>query len=187
MHLLLIKLNDDMFAWPGAVQLSSIQWQSPISMLCADASLPPNCAVMPGLWPYRALWVYGGLAMGTFIVRTMKHVLFHDSHHFSELFGTVLLNPQASFFTLLKKLSVCKLSLPVGSIGWPSLRTVLQPGLIRLLLIIIAYSAIQISKEMAVKLIGDCYYAGGRVKLNYLLLGLALFQFPFLAWLHVKP
>ena len=29
--------------------------------------------------------------------------------------------------------------------------------------------------------------AGGGSRLNYLLLGLAVFQFPFLAWLNTKP
>ena len=48
-----------------------------------------SCLELPGLWPYRVLWIYGGLAMGTFIVRTMKHVLFHDAPHFSEPFSHV--------------------------------------------------------------------------------------------------
>jgi hypothetical protein len=34
-----------------------------------------------GVWPYRAVLGYGTVAMATFLIRVMKHVLFQDKGH----------------------------------------------------------------------------------------------------------
>ena len=100
-------------------------------------------AVAAGVWPYRVVLVYGSLAMGTFMVRTMKRVLFQDPHH-SEL-----------------------LSFP-WQWQWQS--------------DFLAENLTEVTDFLITLLL-----AGGGSRLNYLLLGLALFQFPFLAWLNTKP
>ncbi len=37
-----------------------------------------------GGWSYYAAWIYGSLCMATFIVRTMKRVLFREARQYSE-------------------------------------------------------------------------------------------------------
>ncbi len=37
-----------------------------------------------GGWSYYAAWIYGSLCMATFIVRTMKRVLFREARQYSK-------------------------------------------------------------------------------------------------------
>ena len=42
-----------------------------------------------GLWPHRGVWLYGGLAMGTFMVRSITHVIFRDAAHSRKFYATI--------------------------------------------------------------------------------------------------
>ena len=45
-----------------------------------------TCAMfVTGGWSYYAAWIYGSLCMATFIVRTMKRVLFREARQYSKL------------------------------------------------------------------------------------------------------
>ena len=40
--------------------------------------------VFAGGWSFYVAWIYGSLCMATFIVRTMKRVLFRDARQYSK-------------------------------------------------------------------------------------------------------
>lgn len=79
------------------------------------AQLHPFCEGCPdnhtflcvGGWSFYAAWVYGSLCMATFIVRTMKRVLFREARQYSECFTTaLLLHVQEKCLVTLQPLSL---------------------------------------------------------------------------------
>ncbi|KAA6422860.1 hypothetical protein WJX79_000938 [Trebouxia sp. C0005] len=108
-HLLVLKLVLWLLGVPSAVPfLEALCYTGyPLVSVCINTVV----VTLLGGWSYYAAWIYGSLCMATFIVRTMKRVLFREARQYS----------------------------------------------------------VDSSKH------------------NYMLLGLAVFQFPYIAWLTVRP
>lgn len=76
--------------------------QAPFCKRCPDTHTSP-CV---GGWSFYAAWVYGSLCMATFIVRTMKRVLFREARQYSKCYtATLILLLQDTCLVTLQLLS----------------------------------------------------------------------------------
>lgn len=69
----------------GNVRNSSCSVQRAVPILHSLTVTAGNA----GSWSFYAAWVYGSLCMATFIVRTMKRVLFREARQYSKCSAAV--------------------------------------------------------------------------------------------------
>ena len=76
---------------------------APFCKGCPDTHTMCLCV---GGWSFYAAWIYGSLCMATFIVRTMKRVLFREARQYSECYtATLSLLVQQTCLVTLQPLS----------------------------------------------------------------------------------
>ena len=96
--LVLVCINTVVVFFVGMrLVLSSFVYLALLAVTCKAHMLHLLCA---GGWSFYAAWIYGSLCMATFIVRTMKRVLFREARQYSKY-------PAAVLFCSFKVLNDC--------------------------------------------------------------------------------